>query len=250
MIAIETHEVGPRGTPGVHREDVQRVVEAFWTTRGAQEAALDDQGRAGGSARANGHMSAITKLVAQEFIKAGIPETCIIERQPYLPGYYRVRKQWDLVVVCDEILVAAIEFKSQVGSVGKNINNRFEEALGTATDTHAAQTKNEAFGQVPPWLGYVFVLQETSETEQENRSVRALFPTDPAFKGMSYNQRYQEMVKRFIGDGVYQAGWFMATKRTEEGITYTEPLATATAEAFGVQIRGRVEYVNAVRRAR
>lgn len=28
-------------------------------------------------------------------------------------------------------LVAALEFKSQVGSVGKNINNRFEEALGS-----------------------------------------------------------------------------------------------------------------------
>ncbi|WP_083502685.1 PaeR7I family type II restriction endonuclease [Sphaerimonospora mesophila] len=233
----------------MRREDVQRVVEAFWVTRGAQEAALEDQGRAGGAARANTHMSSITKLVAQEFVKAGISEECIIERRPYLPGYYRVRKQWDLVVVCDGILVAAIEFKSQVGGVSKNINNRFEEALGTATDTHAAQTKNEAFGQVPPWLGYVFVLQETSETEQENRSVKALFPTDPAFKGMSYNQRYQEMVKRFIGDGVYHAGWFIATKRTEEGIIYTEPLATATAEAFAVQIKGRVDYVNTVRKA-
>ncbi|ETK34234.1 hypothetical protein MPTA5024_20470 [Microbispora sp. ATCC PTA-5024] len=95
----------------------------------------------------------------------------------------------------------------------------------------------------------MFVLQETTETEQENRSVDALFPTDPAFKGMSYNQRYQEMVRRFIGDGIYQAGWFIATKRTEEGIVYNEPLATATAEAFTAQIRGRVAYVDAVRKA-
>ncbi|MFI7028367.1 PaeR7I family type II restriction endonuclease [Microbispora rosea] len=233
----------------MRKEDVQQAVEAFWNTRGAQAAALEDQGRAGGAARANGHMSSITRLVAQEFLDAGIADHCIIERQPYLPGYYRVRKQWDLVVICDGILVAAIEFKSQVGSVGKNINNRFEEALGTATDTHAAQTKNAAYGEVPPWLGYVFVLEETSETEQENRSVNALFPTDPTFKGMSYNQRYQEMVKRFIGDGVYQAGWFIASKRTDEGIEYIEPLATATAEAFAAQIRGRVAYVDAVRNA-
>jgi hypothetical protein len=26
------------------------------------------------------------------------------------------------------------------------------------------------------------------------------------FKGMSYNQRYQEMLKRFMGDNIYQAG--------------------------------------------
>jgi hypothetical protein len=152
--------------------------------------------------------------------------------------------------VIKDVLVAAIEFKSQVGSVGKNINNRFEEALGTATDTHAAQTKNQPYGDVPPWLGYVFVLQETSETEERNRSVKALFPTDPEFKGKSYNERYQEMVKRFLGENVYQAGWFVTTKVTDEGIVYNEPLATATAEAFAVQIRGRVDYVKAVLKAR
>jgi hypothetical protein len=146
--------------------------------------------------------------------------------------------------------VAAVEFKSQVGSVGKNINNRFEEALGTATDTHAAQTKNQPYGEVSPWLGYVFVLQETDETEQKNRSTRALFPTDPVFNGMSYNERYQEMVKRFIGENVYQAGWFLTTKITDKGIVYNEPLATATANAFSIQIRGRVEYVKAVLDAR
>lgn len=150
--------------------------------------------------------------MAQEFIDAGVPQECVNKSQPYLPGYYRARKQWDLVVVWQGVLVAAIEFKSQVGSVGKNFNNRFEEALGTATDTDTAHLKNGTYGQVAPWLGYVFVLQETTETEQKNRSAEALFATDPIFKGMSYSERYQEMVKRFIGERVYQAGWFVTTK--------------------------------------
>lgn len=76
------------------------------------------------------------------------------------------------------VLVAALEFKSQVGSVGKNINNRFEEALGTGTDTWAAQTKLAAYGDVPPWLGYVFVLREDEETECPDRPIDALFPAD------------------------------------------------------------------------
>jgi hypothetical protein len=74
-----------------------------------------------------------------------------------------------MAVRFNDALVAALEFKSQVGSVAKNINNRFEEALGTATDTWAAQTKYAAFGEIPPWFGYVFVLQEAEETEQSNR---------------------------------------------------------------------------------
>ena len=85
--------------------------------------------------------------------------------------------------------VAAVEFKSQVGSVGKNFNNRFEEALGTAADTHAAQRKYGAFGEVPPWLAYVFVLQESSETERMAGDSVALFPIDPQFAGLSYSQQ-------------------------------------------------------------
>ncbi|MFI6453890.1 PaeR7I family type II restriction endonuclease [Streptosporangium amethystogenes] len=166
--------------------------------------------------------------------------------QALLPGYYRIRKQWDLAIVWEGALVAAIEFKSQVGSVAKNINNRFEEALGTATDTHAAHIKNEIYGEIPPWLGYVFVLQETTETEQRNRSTKALFPTDPVFDGLSYSERYQEMVKRFVRENVYQSGWFVTTKVTDEGIVYNEPLATASAAAFAVQIKGRADYVKAV----
>ncbi|WP_440098363.1 PaeR7I family type II restriction endonuclease [Streptosporangium sp. H16] len=230
----------------MREEEVRKAVEEFWSQRKDQIEKLEDQGKSGGGARANGHMGGFTKLVAQEFINAGIPVDCIKMGQPYLPGYYRVRKQWDLVVVREGVLVAAIELKSQVGSVAKNINNRFEEALGTATDTHAAQAKNETYGEVPPWLGYVFVLQETAETEQKGRSTKALFPADPIFDGMSYSERYQEMVRRFIGERVYQASWFVTTKVTDNGIVYNEPLATATAAAFAVQIRGQVEYVKTV----
>lgn len=233
----------------MRKEAVQQAVEEFWSKRQAQMDKLEDQGKAGGAARANGHMDGFTGLVAQEFISAGVPRECIKRGQPYLPCYYRVRKQWDLAIVWQGILVAAIEFKSQVGSVAKNMNNRFEEALGTATDTHAAHAKNETYGEVPPWLGYVFVLQETPETEQKGRATKALFPTDSIFEGMSYSERYQEMVKRFIGERVYQAGWFVSTKVTDEGIVYNEPLATAAAETFAVQIRGQVNYVRTVLKA-
>ncbi|MER6008877.1 PaeR7I family type II restriction endonuclease [Nonomuraea angiospora] len=234
----------------MHKDDVQRAIESFWSTRESQRARLEDAGKSGGAARANGHMGGIEQLVAEEFLKAGIPAECITTRQAYLPGFYRVRKQWDLVVILEDVLVAAFEFKSMVGSVGKNLNNRFEEALGSATDTHAAQIKNNPYGDVGAWLGYVFILQEDDESELRNRATNALFPTDPVFEGMSYNERYQEMVRRFLGENIYQAGWFVTTKVTDEGIVCNEPLATATAEAFSIQIRARVDFVKSVLKSR
>jgi len=191
-------------------------------------------------------MNGIRDLVSQIFVDAGMPQDSIAH-EPYLPGYYRARKRWDMAVRYKGALVAALEFKSQVGSVGKNINNRFEEALGTATDTWAAQTNFAAYGDVPPWLGYVFVLREDDETEAPNRSVKALFPVDETFRGMSYNQRYQEMLRRFMGDSVYQAGWFITTRIDDRGdVSYTEPLATASGKAFRAAVEGRVKYVESV----
>ncbi|MFI1064699.1 PaeR7I family type II restriction endonuclease [Streptomyces spororaveus] len=229
-------------------EDIQYAVEDFWRRRDKQEGDLEDGGRSGGAARGNGHMKALEALVKGIFIDCGIPEDCVRTGQPYLPGYYRVRKQWDLVVEYKGVLVAAFEFKSQVGSVGKNFNNRFEEALGSATDIEAVQRKNEEspFGQVPPWLGYVFILEETPETEKEGRTTRALFPTDPAFQGLSYNQRYQEMIRRFIKERVYDAGWYITSKRVDGDISYLEPLATATSDVLRAAIEGRVKVVKAM----
>lgn len=183
-------------------------------------AALADGGLSGGAARAAGHMDGIRDLVKWLFVDAGMPPDSVIY-EPYLPGFYRPRKRWDMAVRYEGVLVAALEFKSQVGSVGKNINNRFEEALGTGTDTWAAQTELTAYGDVPPWLGYVFVLREDEETERPDRPIDALFPADPAFVRMSYSQRYQEMLKRLIGDNIYQAGWFITTKTTTPGALAT-----------------------------
>jgi hypothetical protein len=227
-------------------DPTQIAVLLFWTTRADQVAALADGGAAGGGARAAAHMNGVRNLVKSIFLDAGMPESSV-EYEPYLPGFYRPRKRWDMAVKYKGALVAALEFKSQVGSVGKNINNRFEEALGTGTDTWAAQSKLAAYGEVPPWLGYVFVLREDEETELPNRPINALFPADPAFKGMSYNQRYQEMLKRFMGDNIYQGGWFITTKMDETGrVSYTEPLATASGKAFRVAVQGRVNYVRSV----
>lgn len=222
------------------------AVSLFWTKRGEQIAALADVRVSGGIARAAGHMDGIRDLVESMFMDAGIPPDSIIY-EPYLPGFYRPRKRWDMAVRYKGALVAALEFKSQVGSISKNINNHFEEALGTGTDTWAALTKIAAYGGVPPWLGYVFVLREDEETECPDRPIDALFPADAAFVGMSYSQRYQEMLKRFISDNIYQAGWFITTKTDDAGrVSYAEPLATASGKAFRAAVQGRVNYVRSV----
>ena len=76
-------------------------------------------------------------FVDNGFPRHTIKRTARIE----LPGFYRPTKKWDLVVIDQGKLVAAIELKSQVGpSFGNNFNNRTEEAIGNAVDVWRAST--------------------------------------------------------------------------------------------------------------
>jgi hypothetical protein len=70
----------------------------------------------------------MANLVAEIFMEEGFPEASIQSGSSLeLPGYYRPEKKWDLLVVHEDTLAAAIEFKSQVGpSFGNNFNNRTE----------------------------------------------------------------------------------------------------------------------------
>src|SRR5689334_4295622 len=98
-----------------YEDPTYAAVSLFWTTRADQMAALADGGLAGGAARAAGHMRGIRDLVSSIFVESGMPEETIIY-EPFLPGYYRARKRWDMAVRYKGVLVAALEFKSQVGS--------------------------------------------------------------------------------------------------------------------------------------
>ena len=121
---------------------VAEAVRHFWLTRERQGL------RQGGGARGRdrGARSAVTggaqldgfaHLVSELLAESGIPNSTIFKKKQgaILPGFFRPTKEWDLVVVVDGLLLAALEFKSQVGpSFGNNYNNRTEEALGSATD--------------------------------------------------------------------------------------------------------------------
>ncbi|MBP8259317.1 MAG: hypothetical protein KA118_06600 [Verrucomicrobia bacterium] len=57
---------------------------------------------------------------------AGVPQQYVSSKKAVdLPGFFRPTKEWDILVVRDSRLLAAIEAKSQVGpSFGNNFNNR------------------------------------------------------------------------------------------------------------------------------
>ncbi len=139
-----------------------RTAEAithYWQTRADQRKKQEAGGKADqglrsavtGGAQMDGFISLFTDLVTQ----VGIPGGCIFRKKAVeLPGFFRPTKEWDLLVVCERTLVAAIEAKSQVGpSFGNNFNNRTEEAIGSALDLWTAFREKAYLDSPQPFLG-------------------------------------------------------------------------------------------------
>lgn len=219
----------------------REAVQAFWTGR---EDALQRQIAAGtvdagsrGAVTAGGHMGAIEALVVDLLAEAGLDRAEVKTKVGLeLPGYYRPEKRWDLLVVSSEQLVAAIEFKSQVGSFGNNYNNRVEEAVGNATDIWTA-FRDGRLGTLRPFLGYFFLLEDNPEVHSPKANKEPYFEIDPIFKGASYAHRYAILCKRLVLERLYDATCLtLATKSTNTEITF--PLAEAGFERFAAQLQG------------
>ena len=169
---------------------------------------MADQGnRAGVTAGKN--LDGFIAMMREIIIDNGMAkeDVCISTRGDLtIPGFYRPTKNWDLLAVSRGKLIAAIEFKSQVGpSFGNNFNNRVEEALGNATDLNTA-FREGAFGEsAKPFLGYFFVLEECPRSTAPIRFTSPLFPAMPEFENTSYAARYEILCRKLVQEQLYDA---------------------------------------------
>jgi type II restriction enzyme len=230
-------------------EDYDAAVRAFWAGRDLQTQKQAESGNvdAGtrGSVTGGLHLNALQELIAREFTPLATMGAKVRHRGILpLPGYYRRAKEWDIVVTYNDILVAAIECKSQVGSFGNNFNNRTEEAIGNAVDLWRSY-EGGFFGAVRPWLGFVFVIEHAagSTTVVRDRGT-PIFRADPVFDNSSYTTRYQLLFDRLVRERLYDAACLISTVKGE-GI-YAEPVLEVSTVNLTAAIAGRIAYIQGI----
>lgn len=159
--------------------ELARAVQYFWQIRGRQkkrQGAKTGKKDAGERSSVTGgkHADGFIRLIAAIVKDAALPnvEIHVTEKKPRtLPGFYRPCKEWDLVVLSGESLVAVVEVKSQVGSFGNNFNNRVEEALGECNRLLGRiprgnlQTLAEALAWIPFYVGGAGSVHPSNETD-------------------------------------------------------------------------------------
>ena len=180
-------------------------------------------------------MDGFASLITELLIGAGVAPQCIFRKRFLeLPGFFRPTKEWDLLVVREGQLIAAIELKSQVGpSFGNNFNNRTEEAMGTALDLWTAFREGAFNNTVRPWLGYLFVLEDCEKSRLPVRVVEPHFEVFPEFKGASYARRYELFCRKLVRERHYNAASFLTSPREagQRGV-FTEPAKDLTFAGF------------------
>jgi hypothetical protein len=184
-----------------------------------------------GGAQMDGFIHLFTELITQ----AGISERCIFRKKAVeLPGFFRPTKEWDLLVVRDRTLIAAIEAKSQVGpSFGNNFNNRTEEAMGSALDLWTAFRERAYLESPQPFLGYFFMLEDCETSNRPVSVQEPHFKVFPEFVGASYMRRYELFCRKLVLERHYTASAFI-TSSVADGIKgeFKTPADDLSVERF------------------
>jgi hypothetical protein len=203
-----------------YEKKAKEATMAFWGNREKArqkqiETGKTDQGeRAGVTAGKN--MDGFLALIIDIVKVNGLAHAQIHQQRAVvtLPGYFRPTKLWDVLVIRDKRLIAAIELKSQVGpSFGNNFNNRTEEAIGTAHDLWTAYREG-AFGKQPrPFVGWMMMVEDAPESRRPVTDRSPHFPVFKEFQGASYLKRYDVLCQRLIQESLYGAASVIASPR-------------------------------------
>lgn len=204
-----------------YERKAKAAVKAFWGNRDAaikkqvESGTSDRGGRAGVTAGKN--MDGFTALVLDIVNANGLSHAKIFHKKAMLtlPGFFRPTKLWDLLVLHNDQLVAAIEMKSQVGpSFGNNFNNRTEEAIGTAHDVQTAYREG-AFGkQPPPFIGWLMLVENAKGSQSPVKDRSPHFPIFDEFKGASYLRRYDLLCQKLVKEKLYTTASVITSPRT------------------------------------
>ncbi len=231
-----------------YEQKARTAVRTFWARRQtAREKQLEsgkaDQGeRAGVTAGKNmgGFISIVSDLVrANGLVHAEIHRK---RRVVTLPGFFRPAKLWDVIVMNDGRLVAALEFKSHVGpSFGNNFNNRTEEAVGSAHDLWTA-FREGAFGeQSRPFVGWLILVEDSDGSRKPIRGVSPHFPILQEFRGTSYADRYNILCRKLIQEQLYSAASVLMSPRSAASDGACTELGEMTGlRPFVTQLAGHV----------
>ncbi len=237
---------------------VSDAVKSFWNVRKTL------------GVRSGKTLDSFVELITWVVHNNGLPDAFILTgRQAQLPGFFRPSKSWDIVILNNGTLIAAIELKSIADSFGKNANNRNEEVLGSGIDIKEAFEEDAFEGVTRLFTGYLILVEDCKETlksvQIQMKYFRAMkvFMADPQNRneiyikdsngffsvvdGISYMERFDILCRRLMQKNLYTAASLIKSPRTaiSDG-KYSDASKDTSIKAFLAALASHAETISAI----
>jgi hypothetical protein len=231
-----------------YEQKTREAVKAFWGNRAAAkqkqiESGKADQGERAGVTAGN-NMDGFLALVLDVVRANGLGHAVIAPNRAMLtlPGYFRPTKLWDVLVICEGELIAAIELKSQVGpSFGNNFNNRVEESIGNAHDLWTSYRKNVFGEHLQPFVGWLMIVEDAPESRASVKSSSPNFAVLDEFRGSSYLKRYDLLCQKLVQEQLYTAAALITSPRSADTTgEFSEMSSMTCLKTFIAELAGHV----------
>ena len=237
---------------------VAEAVKSFWIVR-------DREGVRGGKT-----LDAFVDLLTWVVHGHGLPDAIVLTgRNAQLPGFFRPTKSWDVLIMNQGTLIAAIKLKSIADSFGKNANNRNEEALGSGVDIKEAFEENAFEGLVRLFTGYLILVEDCEETHasvqiqikhframkeftlnpdvRNKVYVRNIKGDFPSINGVSYMNRFDILCRRLMQKNLYTAASVIKSPRSAiKNGEYSDVTRETSIKAFLASLASHAETIAAI----
>ncbi|HZH16462.1 MAG TPA: PaeR7I family type II restriction endonuclease [Archangium sp.] len=183
------------------------------------------------TSRLEGFHALVSRILADN----GLPEARVHTRQGLeLPGYFLPTRPWDLVVMHEGRLVAALAIRSRTA---RSLENGFvalgEEALSTGKEMDALCRK-QAFGPgLRPWFGWLVLLEEGSALTRPAAVAPTLLQVVPEYRHSTHAQWYELLLRKLEREGLFDAcALLLCPEERQPSAHYREPARDLGGKRF------------------
>ncbi len=174
-------------------------------------------GKVGSRKKISGTMGGFADLVVDIVCANGLTKAHVLphDRPVSLPGHFSATQSWDIVVVNEGRLIAAIKADFVLGpSLSAGAGCDYDKVLGRAMELKAVYRKG-VFGETrKPFVGYLILLEDAPGSRKPVTDVSPNFPLFPEFKGASYAERYNILCKKLMAEELYTAAAVILSPRS------------------------------------
>lgn len=131
-----------------------------------------------------------------------------------LPGYYAPTITWDLLVLRNERLIAAVKLNIRLASSDLCMDDVADKAVWSAKNLWAAWRSGTFGDSSRPFVGWLTLVEDSPETAGPFRDRSEHFAVRPEFQGASYIERYNLLCKKLVQEQLYTSTAVLTSQRT------------------------------------